>query len=332
LDARAGGLTVLAAVYERPGDPHEVLELRELPTPEPRPGEVRVRLRLAGVNPTDWKSRAARPATASRFQVPGQDGVGEIDMVGEGLPQSLIGTRVWVWFAAHEQPWGTAAQWTVVPAERAVALPDVASLELGASLGVPAMTAHYCLFADGPVADADVLVAGGAGAVGHFAIELGRWAGARVLSTASSEGKAVLARAAGAELVVDYRSPKAAEQLREAAPAGVQRVIEVSLDQNLELDLAVSAPRAVICTYADSGPKVPLAVRPLMTRNLVLRFVLLYNAPPEDLIRATREINAAIEQGALSELPVTRFPLERTADAHQAVERGAIGKVLIEIP
>jgi NADPH2:quinone reductase len=324
---------VLAAVFQRPGDPHEVLELRELPTPDPRPGEVRVRLRVAGVNPTDWKSRAARPPVASRFQVPGQDGAGEIDKVGEGLPQSLIGTRVWVWLAAHEQPWGTAAQWTVVPAERAVPLPDPASLELGASLGVPALTAHYCLFADGPLAHTDVLVAGGAGAVGHFAIELARWAGARVLSTASSAEKAALARAAGAELVVDYRSPEAPEQLRQATSDGVRRVIEVNLEQNLELDLAVSAPGAVICTYAaDPGTKVPLAVRPLMTRNLMLRFVLLYNVPFTGLARAAGEINLAIEQGALSELPVTRFPLERAADAHRAVERGTVGKVLIEIP
>ena len=153
-----------------------MLELRELPTPEPRPGEVRVRLRLAGVNPTDWKSRTARPPAAG-FQAPGQDGAGEIDEVGEGLPRSLIGTRVWVWLAAHERRWGTAAQWTVVPAERAVPLPAPASLELGASLGVPAITAYHCLFADGPLADAYVLVAGGAGAVGHFAIELARWAG-----------------------------------------------------------------------------------------------------------------------------------------------------------
>lgn len=322
---------MLAAVYERPGDAHEVLELRELPTPEPRPGEVRVRLRLAGVNPTDWKSRTARPPAAG-FQVPGQDGAGEIDEVGEGLPRSLIGTRVWVWLAAHERPWGTAAQWTVVPAERAVPLPAPASLELGASLGVPAITAYHCLFADGPLADAYVLVAGGAGAVGHFAIELARWGGARVLSTASSAQKAALARAAGAEVVVDYRSPEAAEQLRQAAVAGVQRVIEVSLEENLDLDVAVSAPGAVICTYADSGTKVPVAVRPLMARNLLLRFVLVYNVPPEDLDRAAREINVAIEQGALSELPVTRFPLERTADAHEAVERGTIGKVLIELP
>ena len=194
-----------AAVYERPGDAHEVLELRELPTPEPGPGEVRVRLRLAGVNPTDWKSRAARPPAAG-FQVPGQDGAGEIDMVGEGLPRSLHRNPRLGLVRGPRAPWGTRravdrrARRARRPAARS------ACLELGASLGVPAITAHHCLFADGPLAAPTCSSPAARGAVGHFAIELARWGGARGPQHRQRlRRRPALARAAGAEVVVDYR-------------------------------------------------------------------------------------------------------------------------------
>jgi NADPH:quinone reductase len=234
-----------AAIYDQTGPAREVLRVADVDRPEPGPGEVRVRIHLSGVNPTDWKSRAgATPRPIEEFQIPDQDGAGVIDAVGEGVDPGRVGQHVWVWFAAAGQRWGTAAEWTVVPGERAVRLPSAASMELGACLGVPAMTAHRCLFADGPVDGKTVLVAGGAGAVGHFAIELAKRAGARVVTTVSSQEKAELAAAAGADLVVNYTEDGAVDRVRAFAPR-VDRIVEVALGPNLELDLAVSGPETV---------------------------------------------------------------------------------------
>jgi len=308
-----------------------VLRVEDVDRPEPGPGEVRVRVHVSGVNPTDYKGRGgATPRPIDGFQIPHHDGAGVIDAVGAGVRPGRVGQRVWVWFAAAGQRWGTAAEWTVVPERRAVPLPDGASLELGASLGVPAMTAHRCLFADGPVTGEAVLVAGGAGAVGHFAIELGKQAGARVVTTVSGPQKAELAAKAGADLVVNYREPDAADQIRSFAHP-VSRVTEVALGANLALDLAVSGPDTVIVTYAAEPQDPALPVRACMTANVSLRFVLLYGVPAPELDQAIGDITAAITAGALTELPVHRFPLEDIVAAHEAAERGAVGKVLITL-
>jgi NADPH2:quinone reductase len=323
---------LIAAFYERSGAAHEVLRVDEIAQPEPADGEVLVRLRLSGVNPTDWKARASREP-AFPFQVPNQDGVGVIEAVGPGVDEARVGERVWVYFAAWGRQWGTAAQWTVLPAEQAVELPPEASDELGASLGIPALTAHRCLFADGPVAGRTVLVAGGAGAVGHAAIELARRGGAHVVATVSNETKAALARAAGAHDVVDYRREDAAEAIRALAPDGVVRIVEVAPAVNLPLDLAVCAPNATIATYANNGgDEATLPVAPLMRGNTTLRFVLVYTMPPEALRQAVLEVGAALRDGALTALPVHRYSLHDIADAHDAVERAAVGKVVVEIP
>ena len=262
------------------------------------------------------------------FQVPNQDGAGVIDKVGEGVDEARVGERVWVYFAAWQRQWGTAAEYTVLPAEQAVALGD-AAFELGASLGIPALTAHRCLFADGAVSGAAVLVAGGAGAVGHAAIELARWGGATVIATVSNDEKAHLARAAGAHHVVNYREEDAAERIGKLAPDGVDRVVEVALTANLELDLAVGASHvATYAAAADDAVEVP--VRRLMTANAVLRFVLVYTIPRFALRRAVADVSEAVREGALTTLPLHRFPLEGAAEAHDAVEGGAVGKVLID--
>jgi NADPH:quinone reductase len=326
------GLDVKAALYQSTGPAREVLRVAEVDRPEPGPGEVRVRLRVSGINPTDWKTRTgatARPVDG--FQIPHHDGAGEIDAVGAGVDPGRTGQRVWTWLAAFGRPWGTAAQWTVVPADQAVPLPDGASFELGASLGVPAITAHRCLFADGPLDGKAALVAGGAGAVGHFAIELAKHAGARVVSTVSSQAKAELASKAGADRVVNYRDADAADQVRSFAER-VDRVIEVALGTNLSLDLAVSGPETVIVAYATEPRDPVLPVRACMTANVILRFVLLYTVPRPYLSRAAADITAALEAGALTELPVHRFALDDIAAAQEAVEAGAVGKVLVDIP
>jgi NADPH2:quinone reductase len=323
---------VLAAVYESTG-PAGVLRVEEMPTPDPGPGEVRVRLAVSGVNPTDWKSRSAGALTGD-FQIPNQDGAGVIDAVGDGVDAGRIGERVWVYFAAWKRPWGTAAQWTVLPAIQALRLPDGASFELGASLGIPALTAHRCLFADGPIDGRSVLVAGGAGAVGHAAIELARWAGAaHVVATVSSDAKAELARVAGAHATIDYRDADAAERIRATVPGGVDRFVEVALATNLDLDLDVAAPNAAISSYAtQAGGDVTVPVRRLMSPNIVLRFVLVYTMPADALGAAIADVTQALEDRAMSILPIHRFPLERVAEAHDAVESGAVGKVLIDLP
>ena len=316
-----------AALYDHQGPASEVLRVEEISRPEPGLGEVRVRIEASGINPTDWKSRVgATPRPIDEFQIPHHDGAGVIDAVGEGADQSRVGQRVWVWLAAGQR-WGTAAQWSVVPQDQASPLPGSASAELGASLGVPAMTAHRCLFADGPVDGKTVLVAGGAGAVGHYAIELARRAGARVVATVSGPQKAELAAKAGADLVVNYREAGAADQIRAFGP--VDRIIELALGANLDLDLAVLRPHGQIVTYAAEPSDPALPVRACMTANVLLRFVLLYGVPREYLMRAAGDISAALADGALTELPVTRFGLEDVAAAQDAVQAGAVGKVLV---
>jgi NADPH:quinone reductase len=319
-----------AASYDRYGPAAEVLWVADTGRPEPGPGEVLVKVAVSAINPTDWKSRSgATPRPIDGFQIPHHDGAGVIEAVGEGVDPGRVGQRVWLWMAAAGRRWGTAAEWTVVTERQAVPLPDGASYELGASLGVPAMTAHWCLFADGPVTGATVLVAGGAGAVGHFAIELAVRAGARVIATASGPEKAELARKAGAAHVVNYRDADAADQIR-AAVGQTDRIIEVALGTNLDLDLAVAKPGSTVVAYAAEPTDPVLPVRRCMTANVVLRFVLLYGVPLGALDRAAADIAAALAEGALTELPVAaRFPLSGIVAAHQAAEAGPLGKVFV---
>jgi NADPH:quinone reductase len=317
-----------AALYRDMGDAAEVFKVEEIDRPEPGPGEVLVRVHASGVNPTDYKARSgAVPRPIDDFQIPHHDGAGVIEAVGIGVDPGRVGQRVWLLMAAAGRRWGTAAEWTVVPERQAMPLPNGASFDLGASLGVPAVTAHYCLFRDGPVERRTVLVAGGAGAVGHFAIELAKRAGARVVTTVSSADKAALAEKAGADLVVNYRSPDAVDQVR--AFGAVDRVIEVALGANLGLDLAVVRPHGTIVTYAAEPANPELPVRACMTANLTLEFVLLYGVPADALERAAADITAALAAGELTGLPVRKFPLADIAAAHEAAEGGAVGKVIV---
>ncbi len=241
------------------------------------------------MNPTDWKGRAGATGGVNfPFQVPGQDGAGVIEAVGEGVAKAWKGERVWVYLAAWQSPWGTAAEYTVVPVEKAVPLGD-ASFELGASLGVPALTAYHCLFSDGPIEGKRVLVAGGAGAVGHAAIELAKWGGAEVVTTVSSPEKAELASAA--DVVVNYREDGAAEQIGK-----VDRIVELALGPNLELDLAVANPYATIVTYAADQATAEIPIRACMTANLTLRFMLLYTIAPYALHDAIGGVSKAVNQ------------------------------------
>jgi NADPH2:quinone reductase len=317
-----------AALYDRMGPARDVLKVTGIERPEPGPGQVRVRVLVSAINPTDVKARSgAVPRPIDGFQIPHQDGAGVIDAVGDGVDPARVGQRVWLFLAAAGRRWGTAAEWTVVPARQAVPLPDGVDLELAASLGVPAITAHRCLFADGPVTGKAALVAGGAGAVGHFSIELAKWAGARVASTVSSPEKAELARAAGADLVVNYRESDVVTQLRPFAEH-LDRIVEVALGANLETDLALSGPATALVVYA-AGEDPVLPVRACMSANVTLRFVLLYGIPAPAIDEAVHDINVALAAGALTPLPAHRFPLDDIAAAHEAVEKGVTGKVFV---
>jgi NADPH2:quinone reductase len=322
-----------------------VLELVDRPVVEPGPGEVRIRIAVSGVNPTDWKSRTASGRSLTETTVPNHDGAGVVDDVGPGVAGFNVGDRVWVTLAGDGRPaGGTAQEFTVVPAERVFPLPESASYEVGASVGIPAATAHRALTVaeDGPsqlgpsaLVGKTVLVAGGAGAVGNAAIQLARWAGATVTATVSGDGKAALATAAGAHHVVNYREPSAAEVIRRLAPEGVDIVVEVAAGVNAELDLAVLRPRGTISIYATEGD-TPFApdIWGAMRGNARYQFVLLYTVGWDRIAIAASAINRAIRDGALSVgeragLPIHRFTLEETAAAHAAVENRTVGKVLI---
>jgi NADPH2:quinone reductase len=335
-------------IYSEPGQAG-VLRLVERDVPEPGAGEVRVRVVVSGVNPTDWKTRAGNSrlaAPAADELTPNQDGAGAIDALGAGVEGHAVGDRVWIYLAADRRPTGTAQEFTVVPAANVVRLPDGTGFEIGASLGVPAITAHRALTVaeDGPqrlspgaLAGRTVLVAGGAGAVGHAAIQLARWAGATVIATISGPAKAALATAAGAHHVVNYREDDPTAAIHQVAPDGVDVVVEVAPAANLPLDLAVLRTRGTIATYAsDGGSSLTLEIGPNMVLNTRLQFLLLYTIGAEALRAATEDITAALEAGALPVgeehgLPLHRFPLEDTAGAHDAVEAGKVGKVLIDV-
>jgi NADPH2:quinone reductase len=320
-----------AALYRETGPARDVLRIEDVDPPEPGPGEVLVRIRVSAVNPTDVKARSgAVPRPIDGFQVPHQDGAGVIESVGDGVDSARIGQRVWLMLAAAGR-YGTAGELCVVPQEQALPLPEDVSFELGASLGVPAVTASACLLADGPIEGQTVLVAGGAGAVGHFAIELARLAGARVVTTVSSPEKAELATAAGADLVVNYREPGALDRIRTFSPP-VDRVIEVNLGANLDLDLELARPGTRVVCYAATGDDPVLPVRACMTANVVLRFMLLYRIPRPALLEAARGVNDAVAAKALTELPLHTFGLDDVVAAHKAQEAGVTGKVLVTLP
>jgi len=345
--ALTGGMR--AIVHTETGPAATVLRLVEREAPEPAAGEVRVRVVLSGVNPTDWKSRAGeRAGDPLPFPevVPDQDGAGVVDAVGEGVHGLAVGDRVWTYLSAHGRPTGTAQEFTVLPASRVVPLPAGASFEVGASLGVPAMTAHRALtvhedgparLAPGALAGRTVLVSGGAGAVGHAAVQLATWAGATVVTTVSSPEKAALARAAGARHVVDYRREDVVARVREVAPDGVDVVVEVALAANAEIVRDVVATRGVVAVYADDGgAPASVEVRPAMVANVRYQFVLLYTVGEAALAAAVEDGTAAVGAGVLAVgedagLPLHVHPLERTAEAHDHVEGGAVGKVLVRV-
>lgn len=325
-----------AVWYSQTGPARQVLVHGDQPDPEPKAGEVRVRLRVSGVNPSDVKSRAgSRGPLKTPFQIPHSDGAGVIDRVGAGIAAERLGERVYVWNAAWGRPMGTCAQFVALPAEQAVALPEGTDFAFGACIGIPVMTACHALLADGPLTEKTVLVTGGAGNVGRYAIQLAKWSGARVIATVSGAEKSAVAKDAGADLVVNYRTDNVVERVHAfTAGQGVDRVVEVEFGGNLATTKQVLKGGGVIAAYGSMADRTPaLPFYELMFKHVTLRMLLVYLLCEAERRAAVSAIANALRDGALSTLIGARCGLDESAMAHEAVESGAlIGHVLIDIP
>jgi NADPH2:quinone reductase len=328
-----------AVWYERKGPPHDVLQVGEMPDPHAGPGELRVRLVVSGLNPSDTKGRGGYRGRVKMDYprvVPGQDGAGVIDQAGPGVDPRRIGERVWVYEAQqHGSAFGTSAQFAVVPAERAVRLPDSIGFDTGAALGVPALTAHNALFKDGGIQGRTVLVWGAAGAVGQAAVMLARWAGARVLGVVSTPLAAEVAKASGADVVIDRKREDIVARVKEATDgAGVDRVIDVWFGANVETDLAVLKANGVVASYSVGGPEefMQFPFSRYMSKGITLHTIYVYGMSREAHWAAVRDTTAALKAGVYRPRIGARFPLARTADAHVAQDDGSVtGKILIDV-
>ncbi len=324
-----------AAWYEQMGRAGDVLVVGEMAIPAVGRNDVLVRVAVSGINPSDVKGRSGwggRTAMTFPRIVPHNDGAGVIEAVGPDVSESRIGERVWIFEAQRGRAFGTAAEYVVVRDNQAVPLPRDITFEVGASLGVPAMTAHRALFADGPLHGKTVLVQGGAGSVGRSAIQLAKWGGATVLATVGRDDDMAEAAAAGAEAVVNFRAQDPAEFINAHTGAhpgrqGVDRIIEVAFEANLATDLAVLKQNGTIATYAsggpDSAPCVPFYR--MMQAGTNLRFVYVYIMPEEAKADAVRDIGLALEAGLLRPNVGRVAPLSDVAAIHDGVDRGDLG-------
>ncbi|GAC1558458.1 MAG: NADPH:quinone reductase [Herpetosiphon sp.] len=326
-----------AAWYERKGPARDVLQVGQMARPEPGSGEVRVRVLVSAINPSDTKNRAGwRAQSEMQFPriVPHQDGAGVIDAVGVNVPASRIGEHVWIFEAQRGRPYGTAADYVVVPSDNAVLLPPGISMSAAACLGVPAMTAHRCLFADGPITGKTVLVTGATGGVAQYAVQLARWGGATVLATVSSREKMAQAHSLGAHAVVNYREENVEARVRELTQGeGVDRIIEVAFGANLPVSLQLLKTNGVIATYAsDADPQPLIPFGQLLVKDITIRFVLVYVMGDAAHRAAIQDITTGLAAGLLHPVAVQRFSLGDIAMAHEAVETGhTSGKVLIDL-
>ena len=325
-----------AAWYERNGPARDVIRTGELPDPPPAAGEVRVRIHASGVNPSDVKRRSGnlgQSVSVPRI-VPHSDGAGVIDAVGDGVPESRLGERVWLYNAQWQRPLGTCAELCCVPQALARPLPDGVGWAAGACLGIPAMTAHRAVFVRGKVRGKTVLVTGGAGAVGHYAVQIAKWAGARVIATVSSAQKAALAQAAGADDVLDYRRDDVGVRVQEmTVGAGIDHIVDVDFGANLQTSINVLKPNGTIAAYASSRALEPvLPYYPLMTRGIGIDLVYVYILPPEARAHALADLDTLLRAGFLQHNVAARFTLDETAAAHEAQESGTVvGNIVIEV-
>jgi NADPH:quinone reductase len=324
---------MLAAWYKRQGAAHEVLQIGEQPDPEPGPDEVRVRVSYSGVNPGDTKKRRGWLGSAMPYPrvIPHSDGAGVVDSVGKGVDPARIGRRVWIFGAQSYRPFGTAAELIVVPAQQAIELPDGVSDQVGACLGIPGITAHRAVFADGPVEGLTVLVHGALGGVGGLAAQLAQWGGAKVIGTVRR--KADLEQVSPAmthAMALDH--PDLAGAIRALAGDGVDRIIEVSFSDNIDLDAAVLKNNGIIAAYATRRDRPDFPFWPMLFDNIVIRLLGSDDFPAASKQQAAADLTAATRDGAVSTAIGTPLPLDRIADAHDRVDAGTRDRVLLAMP
>ncbi len=325
-----------AAWYEHNGPAREVIRVGDLPDPGPGPGEVRVAIATSGCNPSDVKRRIGsrgQVMTVPRI-IPHSDGAGVIDAVGPGVDRARIGERVWLWNAQWQRPYGTCAAYCCVPSEMACRLPDSTDFAAGACLGIPAMTAHRAVFCRGPVDGKTVLVTGGAGSVGHYAVQIAHWAGAQVIATVSSDEKALLAQAGGADEIVNYRDEDVASRVKALTRgAGVDHIVEVDFGANIASSARMLKPNGTIAAYASTAvPEPVLPYYPLMTNGVGIDLVFVYILPPAARAHALADLDVLLERGGLQHRIGARYALEDTATAHEAQESGRIvGNIVVDV-
>lgn len=328
-----------AAYYEKNGPAREVLKVGEVETPRPGAGEVRVKLATSGVNPSDVKARAGMRKIMWPRLIPHSDGAGEIDAVGDGVAKERIGERVWTWNGQWKRPFGTCAEYIVLPQALAVRLPAHVGFEAGACLGIPAMTAVHAVATAEAWAGSTLLVSGGAGAVGHYAIQFAKARGAVVIATVSSEAKAKLAREAGADHVIDYKRENVGERVMDLTDkGGVDAVIELDLAGNAKMLPGVLRPRGIVVVYGVGNPGrggQPEAVIPaqwMLVNAITLKFIFVYELTKEEREAAVKEITRLLEDKRLVNNVAATFPLSEIAAAHEAVEEGrAPGNVVVRL-
>jgi NADPH2:quinone reductase len=325
---------MIAAWYDRQGPAAEVLQVGELPAAEPGPKEVRVRLMLSGASPGDIKKRKAWLGSPMAFPriVPHSDGAGVIEAVGPGADPARVGRRVWVYGAQSYRPFGTAAQSAVVPEALAIDLPEAVSDEMGACLGIPGITAHRAVFADGPVSGQTLLVHGVRGSVGSLAAQLARWSGATVIGTVRTGAETGRVDPGTADRVVSLEADPVSA-IRRLAPRGVDRIVEVALSANADLDAAVVRNGTVLAAYASPKDRPDLPFWPMLFANVTIRLLGSDDFPQEAKDAAARDLTAAAAQSALTVTVAKTFPLARIAAAHEFIESGhAAGRVLVALP
>jgi NADPH2:quinone reductase len=320
-----------AAFYTTHGAAADVIQIGTQPTPTPAQGEVLVRLKSSGANPSDVKSRAR--AMAFPTVIPHSDGAGTIESVGEGVDPSRIGQNVWLWNAQWQRALGSCAEYIALPSAQAVDLPGTTSFNEAACLGIPAMTAYRTVFADGSVEGQKILVSGGAGSVSRYAIQMAKAGGAEVITTISSDEKAAYARAAGADHTVNYRDANAAEQILDLTGGGTHRAIELEFGANVDLLTEVMRPNGTIAAYGSHlNPTPQIPFMPMMFKDLTLRMILVYILTPEARTETLKGLNKMLADGILSHAIGATFPLAETVKAHELVESAdKLGTVVIEI-
>jgi NADPH2:quinone reductase len=322
-----------AAWYTKNGEAKDVLTVGEQPTPQTAPGEVLVRLQSSGVNPSDVKSRRGRPL-AGPLVIPHSDGAGVVEAVGEGVPAARLGQRVWIWNGQWQRPHGTAAQYIALPSAQAVQLPDAVDVVTAACFGIPALTAIHAVRLAEAAGAKTVLVTGAASAVGHYATQIAARKGMTVIGTAS-KARADVARDAGASHVIDYKSEDVAAKVLELTGGkGVEAIVDMDLSSTAPLlgKGALAPHGTLVCYGSNAMGDVPLPFRDLLFRGLTLRFFVVYELQPADRYAAIAELGVLLQQNALTTKIAARYPLDRIVQAHEAVEQGAFGNVVLEIP